>query len=224
MPGHGGELPGPLGTRLAWRATTPDEDRRAAAHDLLLDLLATASSHESHGAHGSRESLRIVRQCPACGSDAHGVPLARTTVTARTAGTTRTTDTTRATHLPIVSISYADGLVAVGVAPPSATAFGIDLELDSPETRTRVAEALGDETADVATWTRIEAAAKARGAGLRGSNLSGTDLNGTDLSETDPHGATHPNAELTFAELRLDLTPGGHAAILTVALATSLAN
>ena len=218
MPGHGGELPGPLGTRLAWRVTTADEDRRAAAHALLLDLLATAGSHESHGAHGSRESLRIVRQCPACGSDAHGVPLARATGTVRAAGATGTARTTHAARLPLVSISYADGLVAVGVAPPSATAFGIDLELDSPETRTRVAEALGDETADVATWTRIEAAAKARGTGLRGTNLRGT-----NLSETDPHGATRPNAELAFAELRLDLTPGGHAAILTVALATSLA-
>ncbi|MGO1628148.1 MULTISPECIES: hypothetical protein [unclassified Microbacterium] len=68
---------------------------------------------------------------------------------------------------PLVSVSYADGFVAVGVAPEGARAFGIDVEFDDAATRRAVGEAIGARM--VSSWTRGEAVAKARRTGLRGA-------------------------------------------------------
>lgn len=94
----------------------------------------------------------FAQQCDTCGSTAHG-PL-------RVHGDAA----------PLVSVSYAGAFVVVGVAPLNATAFGIDAEPDAPGQRAAAVDALREaRTSPTLTdWTRIEAAAKARGQGLRG--------------------------------------------------------
>jgi len=75
---------------------------------------------------------RVVRVCPACGSDRHGRPVA----------------VGSPAHL---SISYADGLVAVAWSYDGPV--GIDVERDL--------------AGDRQEWTRVEALLKATGEGLR---------------------------------------------------------
>ncbi|WP_010157827.1 hypothetical protein, partial [Leucobacter chromiiresistens] len=56
-----------FGARIAWRALGGGEDRRTVAHALLAALLAP----------GAPGAVRITRQCPSCGSSAHGAPAAQ---------------------------------------------------------------------------------------------------------------------------------------------------
>lgn len=111
-----------------------------------------------HGAVG------FSQQCGACGSSEHG-PLRVQTETGPG---------------PLVSVSYSGGVAAVavapaGVAPQGVAAFGIDLELDTPENRLAAFESLAAHPSLTAsdgplrTWTRLESAAKATGTGLRGN-------------------------------------------------------
>lgn len=212
--------PAPFGVRLAWRALAADEDRRDVAHALLASMLAPADPG----------SVRVTRQCPACGSSAHGAPVAR--LLNATASTSTSTADATSPPAPLISISYAPGLVAVGVAPAGALALGIDVELDSPSTRARVAEALGsarpprarEARGAVAAWTRLEAVAKARRAGLRGAyaDASFTMLgDGTWRADPSPAGADDPAQALTFhgADRRITPTPNGASAILSLACA-----
>ncbi|WP_053351735.1 hypothetical protein [Leucobacter musarum] len=198
----------PLGAHLAWRAYPVDEsndthapDRQAIAHELLAGLL-----HELH--HGiAPEAFVFVRRCPSCGSTAHGMP------SARLVGE----HSSPAQALPRIGISYAAGLVAVGVAPPEAMAFAIDVELDDDRTRARIAEALDlhPSDADTRSWTRLEAIAKASGAGL------GTSLR-EPVVETRTEGTWHTTEEprLVGADLPLTLPSPMPRAILTVAAQT----
>lgn len=114
---------------------------------------------------------------------------------------------------PLVSISYSDQLVTVGVAPPSAVAFGIDAEIDSVERRHAVSEAIGGTT--LSDWTRLEAVAKARRTGLRG------DLRALDCT-ADAHGWIAPpvpgHPELRGVDLTLTLPDSHGTALLSVAL------
>lgn len=98
-----------------------------------------------------------------------------------------------------MSVSYTTGWVVVGVAPAGATAFGIDAELDTAQRRAAAAEALdAPNSAEVLrVWTRLEAAAKARGQGLRGA-------------------WEHPDPRLVFHELTLPVAPR------TIALSVAL--
>ncbi len=113
---------------------------RAAARPLGRTLLARMLAPDA--------SLGQV--CPACGGP-HGPLLVRV----------------GGAPGPLVSVSYAGGLVAVGVAPERARAFGIDVELDDDVTRRAVGEAI--DAPMVSSWTRGEAVAKARRTGLRGA-------------------------------------------------------
>ena len=198
--------PLPFGVRLAWRTYPADHsavalapDRRTIAHELLAGLL-----HELHPSIAP-ESFAFGRRCPSCGSTAHGVPSARV-VGERSSPVPA---------LPRIGISYATGLVAVGVAPPEATAFAIDVELDDDRTRARIAEALDLSPADtdIRTWTRLEAIAKATGTGLR-TRLSPSGVesraDGTWRTTAEPH--------LLGADLPVTLPAPTPRAILTVAV------
>ncbi|WP_053385935.1 4'-phosphopantetheinyl transferase superfamily protein [Leucobacter japonicus] len=197
----------PFGAHLAWRAhpvdqpnTTHAPDRQAIAHELLAGLL-----HDLRPGIAP-EAFVFVRRCPSCGSTAHGAP------SVRLVGE----HSSPSPALPRIGISYAAGLVAVGVAPPEATAFAIDVELDDDLTRARIAEALDlhPSDADTRTWTRLEAIAKASGAGL------GTSLRAPAV-ETRADGTWHTTTEppLLGADLPLTLLAPMPRAILTVALA-----
>lgn len=203
----------PFGARLAWRALASDEDRRTVAHALLTSLLAPTEP----------QSVRIIRQCPACGSGAHGAPIARLPGTSTSTGE----------PAPLISISYTTGLVAVGVAPAGTEAFGIDIELDDGATRARVTAALGARTT-LDTWTRLEAVAKARRTGLRDAYADVTFVTHDDgtwrvrpgpADARDPaplealHGAGPYGADMHGADLRVAASRGGAPAILSLAYA-----
>lgn len=196
----------PFGVRLAWRAYPADQpndthapDRRDIAHELLAGLL-----HELHRGLAP-EAFAFARQCASCGSTEHGVP------SARLVGE----HSSPAPALPRVSISYATGLVAVGVAPPEATAFAIDVELDDARTRARIAEALdlSPADADIRAWTRLEAIAKASGAGLR-TRLSPPAVE----SRADGTWRTSTQPTLLGTDLPLAVPTPMPRAILTVAV------
>ena len=214
--------PAPFGIRLAWRALAADEDRRDVARALLASMLAPADPGSVH----------VTRQCPACGSSAHGAPVARL-LSASASTSTSTADAARP-PAPLISISYAPGLVAVGVAPAGALVLGIDVELDSSSTRARVAEALGSARPSrahemrgaVTAWTRLEAIAKARRTGLHGAyaDVSFTMLgDGTWRADPSPAGAYDPAQALALhgADRRITPTPNGTPAILSLAYASA---
>ncbi|MGW9020416.1 hypothetical protein ACWGOE_02900 [Leucobacter chromiiresistens] len=208
----------PFGARITWRALGGGEDRRTVAHALLAALLAP----------GAPGAVRITRQCPSCGSSAHGAPAVllrdpRPAAPGDPAHPGAPADPAHpdAPAAPLVGIGYAPGLVAVAAAPAGARAFGIDLELDDARTRARVAEALG-RSAGVCDWTRIEAIAKARRTGLRG-DYAGVDVtplpDGRWIAHADRRRAAgQPGAAvLRGADLRIAPAPGGPAAILSLA-------
>lgn len=117
-------------------------------------------------------------------------------------------------HAPLVSIAYSGPLVAVGVAPATATAFGIDVEIDSGQQRRAVFEAIG--SAELRDWTRLEAVVKARRTGLRGE-VRALDSFGDAREWIAPRESGLP--ELRGADITLAL-PGEHvSAILSVACA-----
>lgn len=132
----------PTGLDVRWHRVPPGQDRRRVADELLV-----ASLQER----GIR-SPRIGRVCPWCGGP-HGAA--------------RATDA--GTPIAVaVSVSYAGGW-AIAATRAGDAPFAIDAEpraLD-PAAQHRLRAALGDEAADAATWTRIEAALKADGRGLR---------------------------------------------------------
>lgn len=157
------ELPrfiqGTHGVRIAWAPATLDT-RREVSRELLCALLKGRVEGE----------YALTQQCGECGSDSHG-PVSVLAGRAASA-------VADAAPAPLVSISYAGSLAVVGIAPPGATALGIDAEVDTPQARSAAAEALGlsevrGEGAEITAWTRIEAAAKARGSGLRGAWVRG---------------------------------------------------
>ncbi|MBO1903031.1 hypothetical protein J4H92_13880 [Leucobacter weissii] len=170
----------------------------------------------------------ILSVCPRCGGP-HGRPLVRID----------------GAPGPLVSIAYSGATVLVGVAPPGATAFGIDLELDTGARRRAVLEAIGSR--ELVDWTRLEAIAKARGTGLQGapappevelaadgwilpqpeaqrpgSQQPGSQPRGAQPREAQPRGARRPGARplaqgsLRGFDLVLALTPTP--AVLSVAL------
>lgn len=131
------------------------EDRRAGSHRTVSRRLLRTEL-----AARLALSFELVQHCPACGSDAHGpvrVVLG---------------DPDTLTPPPLVGVSYSGPLTVVAIAPPGSSAFGIDVEFDSAQTRAAVNEALaasaGGQEWVVGDWTRLEAVAKARGRGLRG--------------------------------------------------------
>ncbi|MBP2422030.1 hypothetical protein [Microbacterium imperiale] len=127
---------------VRWRRVTPGEDRRRIADELLIASLRDR---------GIRVP-RIGRVCPRCGG-AHGPA--------------RATDAGAPVDVA-VSVSYAGGW-AIAATAAGRGAFAIDAELRAldPAARLRLRTALGDDKADAATWTRVEAALKADGRGLR---------------------------------------------------------
>ncbi|WP_162903609.1 hypothetical protein [Leucobacter sp. wl10] len=177
-------LPAPHGVTLAWAAvparSAPPATLRTAAEPAGRDRGDGSRARERRAV--SRALLRTLleerigpafalqQQCGACGSSAHG-PL-------------RVVGAVRGVEVPLVSVSYAhpvpsgdgfpgaaaaeDGIAVVGIAPPGATAFGVDAELDTDGARRAVAEALGTATG-IREWTRLEAVSKARGSGLPGA-------------------------------------------------------
>ncbi|MDD7929282.1 hypothetical protein [Microbacterium thalli] len=130
------------GLDVRWCRVPPGQDRRRIADELLVAALRDR---------GIR-SPRIGRVCPWCGGP-HGAA--------------RATDD--GTSIAVaVSVSYAGGWAIVATRAGDG-AFAIDAEpraLD-PGAQHRLRAALGDDTADAATWTRVEAALKADGRGLR---------------------------------------------------------
>ena len=158
-------------------------------HTLARSLLRVLLGAETH----------FSSVCPECGG-AHGPVQARLPLG----------------RAPLVSISYSGPLVAVGAAPAQAVAFGIDAEIDSGDRRRAVSEAIG--STELCDWTRLEAVAKARRAGLRGA-VHALDCTG------DAHGWIAPPMpglpELRGVDLTLTL-PGEHGtALISVALAAA---
>ncbi|MBP1327462.1 hypothetical protein JOF28_002694 [Leucobacter exalbidus] len=175
-------LHAPHGITIAWGKALPD--RRQASRRMLRSLLRSQLG----------EGFELIQQCPACGSAAHGPLRVGLNAAASAAGdmsasgavaVPRSVPRAVPCPVPLVSVSYAGSLVVVGVAPAGASAFGIDVEVDSPATRAAVTEALGGSgergassrlgtpgvpgsLPQVRDWTRLEAIAKAHGRGLRG--------------------------------------------------------
>lgn len=94
--------------------------------------------------------VEIIRFCARCGRDDHGAPRVRS-------------------HRAVVSVSYADGMVAAAAARAAdAEAIGIDIEADGSEARVAQLAPLFAPAPppDLRGWTLIEAALKADGRGL----------------------------------------------------------
>ncbi|MDX2375964.1 hypothetical protein M4I32_04030 [Microbacterium sp. LRZ72] len=124
---------------IAWRTGTDRAARRPTAERLLRRLA------------GAGATADVTRDCPRCGEGDHGAP--------------------RLVGAPVrCSISHAGDVTVVAVAPSGRCgAIGIDAELSTPGVRdpAGLARALGTTgSADLARWTRVEAALKARGSGL----------------------------------------------------------
>lgn len=133
--------------------------------------------------------------CPRCGGP-HG-PLT-TTIAGRPG--------------PLISVAYANPVVVVGVGPENAAAFGIDVELDLPDRRTAVREAIG--TDEVTEWTRLEAIAKARREGIR-DGVSRPRVHGSAAGwRVD---ARAGELALVGFDLRVPSWVGGPAAVISVA-------
>ncbi len=123
------------GLRLAW-AVAPGgrAERRERAWNLVRELLA----REGHA------DARLSNACPHCGGP-HG-PVTVTGAPWR------------------ASVSYAGGVVVIGIHPDTVSAFGIDAErLIDP-----VRDAAGGIEGGLLRWVRTEAVLKADGRGLRG--------------------------------------------------------
>ena len=129
----------PPGLRLAWARVPDGMPRRDASRGLLRRLAP---------------DVRFTRRCPTCGSADHG-PL-------RADG-----------DAFLASVTYAGGLAIVGVVDADASggtaSLGIDAEPEADPRREAAGMrgVLGDGTATVRAWTRVEAALKADGRGLR---------------------------------------------------------
>ncbi len=162
----GGGRANVAGVQLAWAAAETRSDRRFRARTLLRELLSV----------GTR--LAFTQVCSRCGGE-HGQ--VRVLIDGRPG--------------PLVSVSYTGQLAVVAVAPPGATALGIDAEIESDATRRAVREAIGAD--DLRAWLRWEAAAKARGTGLR------------ELPATE----TSNSPALTFHEFAVELDTGERALV-----------
>lgn len=177
-------MPG-LVADVRWQAVPAGADRRQAADALIVRSLADAGLHD----------VRLARVCAWCGG-AHGA--------VRVVGADA-----------VASVSYAGDLVVVATAlARPGTPFGVDAEhvgLDG-DALARVRAALGDDDADAATWTRVEAALKADGRGLR-VDPAGVTL--TRLGD-DAWRATVPGST---ASLRVRTVPGP--ADVSISLATA---
>lgn len=180
----------PLAVDVRWREA-PRADRRRVADALITGSLAEAGL----------PAVRLARVCAWCGG-AHGA--------------------VRVTNADAVaSVSYAGSLVVVAtaVAPPR-TPFGVDAErtdLDADATA-RLRAALGDDAADAAAWTRVEAALKADGRGLRVD--PGTVTVAASASAGGEWAVTVPGRR---APLRVRTVPGPPGVAVSLATATAAA-